>query len=207
MARFFNQNGIASCAVVSGYPVANAIGNDDTSSYVLERKKAVKMLKDCELKVIFSVDIFNEGVDIQELDMVMFLRPTESSTVFLQQLGRGLRKKQGKTYVNVLDFIGSYKKANLIPFFLAGDIKVTVGSPGSSGVRLPKEEDYPDGCYIDLGFHLVDLFKKMVAEQKSLFDKIVDEYMWIKVDYKDRPLMGIADSDDNKISEMTGFER
>lgn len=66
--------------------------------------------------------MFNEGLDILSIDMVMFLRPTESPTIFLQQLGRGLRKIVGKKYLYVLDFIGNYKNANLIPFFITGDI-------------------------------------------------------------------------------------
>lgn len=56
------------------------------------------------------MDMFNEGLDISEIDMVMFLRPTESPVVFLQQLGRGLRKSWYKEYLNVLDFIGNYEK-------------------------------------------------------------------------------------------------
>ena len=60
------------------------------------------------------------GVDIASLDMVMFLRPTESPTVFLQQLGRGLRISKGKEYVNVLDFMGNYEKAGRAPFLLNG---------------------------------------------------------------------------------------
>ena len=67
--------------------------------------------------------MFNEGVDIKTLDMVMFLRPTESSTIFLQQLGRGLRLDKNKKYVNVLDFIGNYKKADMIPSLIGGKRK------------------------------------------------------------------------------------
>jgi superfamily II DNA or RNA helicase len=74
-----------------------------------------------EIKVIFSVDMFNEGVDLPEVDMVLFLRPTESPIVFLQQLGRGLRKSKAKEYLNVLDFIGNYEKAGKIPQFLGGE--------------------------------------------------------------------------------------
>ena len=62
--------------------------------------------------------MFNEGLDIPAIDMVMFLRPTESPTVFLQQLGRGLRKHKDKKYLNVLDFIGNYKKVQLNSIFL-----------------------------------------------------------------------------------------
>ena len=65
-----------------------------------------------ELEILFAVDILNEGVDIPGINMVLFLRPTESSTIFIQQLGRGLRKYQNKNYVTILDFIGnSYKRS------------------------------------------------------------------------------------------------
>lgn len=64
--------------------------------------------------------MFIEGVDITSVYMVMFLRPTESPIVFLQQLGRGLRRCRGKEYLNVLDFIGNYKKAGKAPYLLSG---------------------------------------------------------------------------------------
>lgn len=62
----------------------------------MDRAEAIEKLKNGEIKVIFSVDMFNEGVDIPSVDMIMFLRPTESPVVFLQQLGRGLRRNKGK---------------------------------------------------------------------------------------------------------------
>ena len=69
------------------------------------------------MEILFTVDILNEGVDIPGVNMVLFLRPTESSTVFIQQLGRGLRKYMNKAYVTVLDFIGnSYKRSVQISF-------------------------------------------------------------------------------------------
>ena len=101
MARAFSQLGIPSVAVYS-----NASGE-----YSRDRNDAIKMLENGEVRVIFSVDMFNEGVDIPSVDMVMFLRPTESPVVFLQQLGRGLRRGKGKKYLSVLDFIGNYEKA------------------------------------------------------------------------------------------------
>ncbi len=73
-----------------------------------------------ELEILFTVDILNEGVDIPGVNMVLFLRPTESSTIFIQQLGRGLRKYDNKSYVTVLDFIGnSYKRSVQIAFALS----------------------------------------------------------------------------------------
>ena len=73
------------------------------------------------LDYIFSVEILNEGVDIVEVNQVIMLRPTQSPIVFIQQLGRGLRKAEGKEYVVILDFIGNYEKNFLIPVALSGD--------------------------------------------------------------------------------------
>ena len=73
------------------------------------------------LDYIFTVDIFNEGVDIPEINQVIMLRPTESPIVFIQQLGRGLRKAEGKEYVVILDFIGNYMNNFMIPIALSGD--------------------------------------------------------------------------------------
>ncbi|MDE6872246.1 MAG: DEAD/DEAH box helicase [Bacteroidales bacterium] len=89
------------------------------------REKAVSRLaaKSGEdiLDYIFTVDIFNEGVDIPEINQVIMLRPTESPIVFVQQLGRGLRKSEGKEYVIVLDFIANYDNNYMIPIALSGD--------------------------------------------------------------------------------------
>ena len=73
------------------------------------------------IEFIFTVDIFNEGVDIPEINQVLLVRPTESPIIFIQQLGRGLRKYQNKEYVVILDFIGNYKNNFMIPIALSGD--------------------------------------------------------------------------------------
>ena len=88
-----------------------------------ERVRAYKDLQDdtAELEILFTVDILNEGVDIPGVNMVLFLRPTDSQTIFIQQLGRGLRNYEGKQYVTVLDFIGNdYKRSVQIAFALGG---------------------------------------------------------------------------------------
>ncbi len=76
---------------------------------------------DNQLDYIFTVDIFNEGVDVPEINQVIMLRPTESPVVFIQQLGRGLRKSKDKEYVVILDFIGNYMNNFMIPIALSGD--------------------------------------------------------------------------------------
>ena len=103
------------------------------------------------LRVICTVDIFNEGVDIPGLSHVLLLRPTQSFTVFLQQLGRGLRNAPGKEYLVVIDFVGNFRKAHVAPLALSGYTSIqefvvdgavlfkTNGSP----VTLPK------GCHLE----------------------------------------------------------
>ena len=73
------------------------------------------------LDYIFTIDIFNEGVDIPAINQVIMLRPTQSPIVFVQQLGRGLRKAENKEYVVILDFIGNYMNNFMIPIALSGD--------------------------------------------------------------------------------------
>jgi len=175
MSKYFNENGIKACTVVSG----------EQTEFSMDRKKAVDKLKKAELNIIFSVDMFNEGLDIPEIDMILFLRPTESPTIFLQQLGRGLRKYKDKKYVNILDFIGNYKKAQLIPFFLSGNLKDS-GGKAKQG-KLPTEEEYPDDCIVDFDLGVIDIFEKMVEQQKNIFDLVVDEFNRIKEDLKTRP--------------------
>lgn len=88
-----------------------------------ERERAIEDFEtdDRGLDYIFTVDIFNEGVDIPAVNQIIMLRPTQSAIVFVQQLGRGLRKSEGKEYVVVLDFIGNYNNNFLIPIALSGD--------------------------------------------------------------------------------------
>lgn len=76
----------------------------------IDRQAALAQLRTREINIIFAVDLFNEGLDIPDVDTVLFLRPTESATVFLQQLGRGLRLTEGKTVLTALDFVGHQRK-------------------------------------------------------------------------------------------------
>jgi superfamily II DNA or RNA helicase len=88
-----------------------------------ERSEAIRRLESDpkELDYILTVDIFNEGIDIPRVNQVILLRPTQSAIVFVQQLGRGLRKIPQKEYLTVIDFIGNYQRNFLIPIALYGD--------------------------------------------------------------------------------------
>lgn len=120
--------------------------------------------------------MFNEGLDISEIDMVMFLRPTESPVVFLQQLGRGLRKSRNKEYLNVLDFIGNYEKAGSAPFLLSE-------RPYSSAEaeRMQQQDfEYPDECVVDFDMRLIDLFHEMAKKGVKKEERVREEYFRIK---------------------------
>ncbi|PEG76745.1 NgoFVII family restriction endonuclease, partial [Lactobacillus sp. UMNPBX19] len=98
--------------------LAQALTNEDSQK---KRVEVTKKLENGELEYIFTVDLFNEGIDIPSLNQIVMLRNTQSSIIFIQQLGRGLRKFPGKDYVTVIDFLGNYKNNYLIPIALNGD--------------------------------------------------------------------------------------
>ena len=135
MCRYFNNHGIPSIFLTGK-------SSDD------ERKTAKGRLVNGEIRFIFVVDIYNEGVDIPEVNTVLFLRPTESLTIFLQQLGRGLRLAEGKDCLTVLDFIGqANKRYNFEDKFAA-----LLSNTTHSVTREIKDGfvSAPKGCYIQL---------------------------------------------------------
>ena len=103
-----------------GFNTLALTGEDDENS----RTKAIERLESDgidKLDYILTVDIFNEGIDIPRVNQILMLRPTSSAIIFIQQLGRGLRKFPGKSYVTVIDFIGNYQNNYLVPIALYGD--------------------------------------------------------------------------------------
>ena len=135
MSRYFNDHGIPSIFLTGK-------SSDE------ERKSAKDRLVSGDIRFIFVVDIYNEGVDVPEVNTVLFLRPTESLTIFLQQLGRGLRLAEGKECLTVLDFIGqANKRYNFEDKFAA------LLSNTSRGVTREIKDGFvsvPKGCYIQL---------------------------------------------------------
>jgi superfamily II DNA or RNA helicase/HKD family nuclease len=145
MAQAFRDAGIPAQAITSMSPAE-------------ERTQAATMLRSRVVNVLFTVDLFNEGVDIPEADCVLFLRPTESATVFLQQLGRGLRLDTGKTSCLVLDFMGNQRREFRFDQrfrALFGGTRQQVANQIDSGItRLP------GNCY----FRLDKESRKLVLE-------------------------------------------
>lgn len=135
MARKFTEKGLPSRAVSA-----------DTGK--AQREEALALMRNGQLRMLFSVDLFNEGVDLPDIDTVLFLRPTESATVFLQQLGRGLRKSQRKECLTVLDFIGNAHRR----FRFDLRYRAIVGGT-RRGVQREVEAGFPSlpsGCVIEL---------------------------------------------------------
>lgn len=110
MNQYFRKQEVKSEIIIGETPIS-------------KRQEIIGKFKEREIEVIFTVDIFNEVVDIPCIDTLLFLRPTLSYTIFIQQLGRGLRTFEGKDSVRVLDFVGNYKGAELRPLFLTGNYK------------------------------------------------------------------------------------
>ena len=135
MAQCFNDAGIPSISLSAQSP-------DD------ERESAKKRLTSGELKFIFVVDLYNEGVDIPSVNMVLFLRPTQSLTIFLQQLGRGLRLCPGKGYLTVLDFIGQANRH----YNFAQKFEALLSNHHKNMTQEIKEhfQSLPTGCYLQL---------------------------------------------------------
>jgi hypothetical protein len=167
MADFFTARGVPAAAVHSEQAVT---GN------VLDRATVIDQLECGRLKAVFAVDMFNEGVDIPSLDTVMFLRPTESCVVFLQQLGRGLRKYPAKSHCTVIDFIGNYRRAHYLPRLLAGE---NPWSDQPTASRRVQEYEFPEGCSVNFDLRVIELFDELAARD-PLPVRMLDTYWRIR---------------------------
>ncbi|WP_367756148.1 DUF3427 domain-containing protein [Flavobacterium sp. WC2430] len=179
LSNLFNSNGLKSISLTG-----------DSSE--AERSKAIERLEsdniNDKLDYIFTVDIFNEGIDIPKINQIIMLRPTESAIIFIQQLGRGLRKIEGKNYVTVIDFIGNYENNYQIPIALYGDTSyskdslrklITEGSrmiPGSSTINfdeITKEK----------------IFQSIDSANMQLFSDLKKDYNLLKFKLGRIPMM------------------
>ena len=179
MAAFFNSKGIPSAAVHSN----KSILSDE------QKKNLIQEFRDNMLQVLFTVDLFNEGVDFPDVEALLFLRPTESKTIFIQQLGRGLRLSPNKSHVIVLDFIGNFKKAENIRQYISG------AAPGSTGAGTGKGKfgvkdflDWPIGCDVHFDESVEELFKARDETTRDISeDEFKDNYYAVKEALRRKP--------------------
>lgn len=187
MAEAFSKQGIAALALHSGSPI-------------LSRATAIQRLERGELSIIFTVDLFNEGVDIPCVDLVLFLRPTESMTIFLQQLGRGLRLHQGKTRLTVIDLIGNYRNAHFkLPFLIGSD----EDDPASLVQALAKvrrmvahgdrPDSLPDSVEIQLDEIAVDRLEQALREGNTRKIQLADAFAEVVRSLGRRPTLSELD--------------
>ncbi|MCJ8270594.1 MAG: DEAD/DEAH box helicase family protein, partial [Psychrosphaera sp.] len=163
MANYFNNHGVKAISVHSESKV--------------QRKESLKKLEEAEVDIIFSVDLFNEGVDLPAIDTVLMLRPTESAIIFLQQLGRGLRTFDGKDKLIVLDFIGNH-----ISFFRKVTALFKVGASNKARNAFAKNAknqtlELPDGCFVNYDIEVIEFMEKLTATR---FDQQAELYQSLK---------------------------
>ena len=166
---------------------------------IAEREQAVRRLEDGEISYILTVDIFNEGVDIQCLNQIVMMRPTKSSIIFLQQLGRGLRKAPGKEFVTVLDFIGNYNENYMIPMAFdkshssnKEQIRKQIISPSIRGVSTINFEEIAKKRVLKaVGQAKLDSMKRFKEAYDSVKNKIGRTPMLI--DFARRGNVNVAD--------------
>ena len=151
MAEFFNLQAVPSVAI---------------TSLADQRANLIDKFKKNEVAVAFTVDIFNEGMDFPNVQVLMFLRPTESKTIFMQQLGRGLRLCTGKSNVVILDFISNYKKANRIRKYISKDSKEVRNSKNK---RIKKiEYRYSPKCNIYFNSEVEQIFDVQDRQEREI---------------------------------------
>lgn len=144
------------------------------------RKESREQLERGEIDIIFTVDLFNEGVDIPSVDTLLFVRPTESLAIFTQQIGRGLRLAEGKETCTIIDMIGNYRNADRkLSVFVAEpeqDYKVT-----AINAHLPPE------CAIHLETDVINLIEEMTRKNATYQQNFIMEFERLKLDLGRRP--------------------
>jgi superfamily II DNA or RNA helicase/HKD family nuclease len=168
---------MANCFNDAGVPARAVSGNTAPA----ERAQALADLRDRQVNILFAADLFNEGLDLPDVDTVMFLRPTESATIFLQQLGRGLRRTRSKPVLTVLDFVGYHRKE----FRFDAKLRALTGQT-RRGLERDIERGFPflpSGCQIimdrqaqslvleNIRSQIANRWQQMVAEMRSHGDQ------------------------------------
>jgi superfamily II DNA or RNA helicase/HKD family nuclease/diadenosine tetraphosphate (Ap4A) HIT family hydrolase len=158
MAEYFREQGLSAVAVHSGPLTA-------------PRASSLEKLGNGELDIIFSVDMFNEGLDLPSIDTILMLRPTESTIVWLQQFGRGLRKSPDKEYVRVIDYIGNHRSFLVKVRSLLEPICGLLSTDSSIRDVLTKLQEQalelPAGCEINYDLQAIDTIQSMLRSRQA----------------------------------------
>lgn len=162
MTRVFNDAGIPAKTVTGGTPAH-------------ERERSLRELREAAVNVLFTVDVFNEGLDIPDVDTLLMLRPTESATIFMQQLGRGLRRTREKAVLTVLDFVGLHRAE----FQFASRYRALTGVGGGKHLVDQVEKGFPflpSGCQIVMDKQAqASILENLRSQISTRWSKIVAE--------------------------------
>lgn len=152
-----------------------------SGSKTLGRSESIGALRAGELELIFTVDLFNEGVDIPEVDTLLFVRPTESPTIFIQQIGRGLRLAAGKSHCVIIDLIGNYRNADVKLSWLTGQ------SSEEHSDKVASITQIPEGCLIELELQVINMLELLYRQKQPVRDRLRAGYMELKREMGRRP--------------------
>jgi superfamily II DNA or RNA helicase/HKD family nuclease len=167
LSHYFAQSGYRSIALSGTTPR-------------IERRNARKQLESGKIDIIFTVDLFNEGVDIPTVDTLLFVRPTESIAVFTQQIGRGLRLAEGKSHCVIIDLIGNYRNADT-------KLSVFIPEPTDKFELKTVQTSLPELCSVNLETEIIDLVKEMAKKAASHKQRLIYEYFRLKEEMGSRP--------------------
>lgn len=156
LARFFQERGVVAYCLYSG-------------SVGITRKDTIIRLNEGSIDIVFTVDLFNEGVDIPRVDTLLFVRPTESLTVFTQQVGRGLRLAEGKTHCTIIDLIGNYRNA---------DVKLGLldDSVGGESDSVASAAALPVGCLLQLDTAVINLLEELSRKRRPYRELLLQDF-------------------------------
>lgn len=179
LSKAFNEAGYNTVAL-------SGESSDDERKDCIDRLESDEIPREHQLDYIFTRDIFNEGVDIPKVNQIIMLRPTQSAIVFVQQLGRGLRKANSKRYLEVIDFIGNYQNNFLVPIALYGD-----RSFNKDKIRRCLATNYIPGAST---IHFDDIVKEQIykaidGNNLSLMKDLLNDYRLMKYQLGRRPMM------------------
>lgn len=165
LSTYFNQNGYNTISLHS-----------ETKD--ISREDAIKRLDRNTLDAIFTVDLFNEGVDIPSVDTLLFVRPTESLTIFTQQIGRGLRLHEQKEHCVVIDLIANYRNA---------DVKMQMLRVEGLAKKDGTQPILPEGCVIEFELEAKQLLDELVKKRMPRKEKLLHSYQTVKMELGRRP--------------------
>ena len=180
----------------------SAVITANTSSN--ERSEILEKFKNKKIEILCVVDILNEGIDIPTINLLLFLRPTMSSTIFIQQIGRGLRKAKNKDFVTIIDFIGNHKKDYLLINYFSSEVdnKDTLFTKKEKIINEIKNQfsNIPKSCYVELDRicqnRIIEKIEKINFSSKNILKEMYSSYKQ-EIGKSENEILKVSDFDTN----------